>query len=249
VDDVAAFTPASVQAWARAELKRGVSARTVASRLGHLSSLGDYLARQQIIPANPAREVERPKFKKRPSNFLHPAEVKALLAVPTPENERTALAIFLDSMLRVSELCQANVHDLAGDMLRVTVKGGQTRDVPLSPDVADQVRGYLASRGELSPLSPLVANSRGQRWSRQGLSARVGKIARQAGVTRFRVGAHSLRHTAASLALASGVDVLSVSKLLGHADLKTTTSYLHLLPNALVSARAQQRAGLKRYLA
>jgi integrase len=63
------------------------------------------------------------------------------------------------------------------------------------------------------------------------------------------VSAHKLRHTAASLALASGVNPLAVSKLLNHSNLKTTEQYLHLMPDALTEARAKQRAGLKQYLA
>jgi site-specific recombinase XerD len=51
------------------------------------------------------------------------------------------------------------------------------------------------------------------------------------------------------LALASGVDLLSVSKLLGHAKIETTAQYLHSMPGALTAARAQQRAGLTRILA
>jgi integrase/recombinase XerD len=121
--------------------------------------------------------------------------------------------------------------------------------VPLSPEVAGDVLTYLSARGHLPRSAPLLVNSRGQRWTRTGLSQRVAQLAQQAVITRIRVSAHKLRHTAASLALASGVNPLAVSKLLNHSNLKTTEQYLHLLPNALVDARAQQRAGLTRILA
>jgi site-specific recombinase XerD len=51
------------------------------------------------------------------------------------------------------------------------------------------------------------------------------------------------------MALASGVNQLAVSKLLNHSNLKTTEQYVHLMPDALIEARARQRAGLKQYLA
>jgi integrase/recombinase XerD len=47
----------------------------------------------------------------------------------------------------------------------------------------------------------------------------------RAGIERFRP--YDLRHTAATGALAAGADVRAVQALLGHADLKTTTTYLH----------------------
>jgi site-specific recombinase XerD len=252
-DRLDTFTGDRLEAWTTAELERGVSARTVASRLAHLVSLGDYLVRNKLLTVNPARGIERPRYKRRPTKFLFPEELKALMSAERPDHERVALALFIDTMLRVSELANARVGDLEhteGDtFLRVVVKGGEEKRVPLSPEVAEQVEVYLTARGGLPRSAPLLVNSRGQKWTRSGLSQRVAQIAADAGITRFRVSAHKLRHTAASLALASGVNPLAVSKLLNHSNLKTTEQYLHLLPNALVDARAHQRAGLKRFLA
>lgn len=192
------------------ELERGVGARTVHSRLAHLAALGDYLVKHRLLPENPLDHVERPRFKKRPSKFLFPEEVKTLLAAERPEHERVALALFLDTILRVSELAGATVGDLeqtADQMfLRVVVKGGDERRVPIPHEMAAQLDAYLTGRGDLTRSAPLLVNSRGQRWTRSGLSQRVAQIAREAGITRLRVSAHKLRHTAASLALASGVN-------------------------------------------
>ena len=155
-------------------------------------------------------------------------------------------------MLRVSEVANANVGDLeqVGDraQLRVRVKGGKEKRVPISPEVAGQLRGYLDYRGTLPPSAPLIVNSRGQRWTRTGLSQLMARIAVDAGVHRIKVSAHKLRHTAATVALASGVNPLAVSRLLNHSSLSITQQYLHLAPGALDQARDQQRAGLLRYL-
>lgn len=47
---------------------------------------------------------------------------------------------------------------------------------------------------------------------------------------------HSLRHTFASHLVMSGVDLPTVQKLLGHADIQTTMIYAHLMPDHLASA-------------
>jgi integrase len=44
-----------------------------------------------------------------------------------------------------------------------------------------------------------------------------------------RVRFHDLRHTAATLMLSKGIDVKTVSEILGHEDLATTMIYVHLL--------------------
>ncbi len=49
---------------------------------------------------------------------------------------------------------------------------------------------------------------------------------RDSGVARFRI--YDLRHTAATRAAEAGTNPLSLAKLLGHSDLKTTQRYVHL---------------------
>ena len=47
---------------------------------------------------------------------------------------------------------------------------------------------------------------------------------------------HDLRHTFASLAIKQGVDLYTVSKLLGHKNIRTTTRYAHLEMKQLLKA-------------
>lgn len=47
---------------------------------------------------------------------------------------------------------------------------------------------------------------------------------------------HSCRHTFASHLIMNGADLYSVSKLLGHAGIKTTEIYAHLAPDYLKAA-------------
>jgi integrase len=48
---------------------------------------------------------------------------------------------------------------------------------------------------------------------------------RRAGVAELRF--HDLRHTAATRMIENGASIVAVSKILGHADLKTTMRYAH----------------------
>jgi site-specific recombinase XerD len=57
---------------------------------------------------------------------------------------------------------------------------------------------------------------------------------RKAGITDFRF--HDLRHTFASHRVMAGVDITTVSKLLGHKSLTMTSRYSHLAPDHLQNA-------------
>ena len=47
---------------------------------------------------------------------------------------------------------------------------------------------------------------------------------------------HTLRHTFASWLVQNGVDLYTVSKLLGHSSIKATEIYAHLSPNTFLTA-------------
>lgn len=253
------FTSDAVREWGLVEGERGVGGRTLASRFGHLSSLAGYLVRlrdgrgRPLLVENPVQGLEKPRFDRPESKFLHPDELRAFLAVPARPFENVARDLLLDTMLRVSEAVNANVGDVEGPdgdsryLLAVRVKGGKEKRVPLSPPMASELQGYLLARGAVERSLPLLVNSRGQRWTRTGLSQLMVRLGKRAGIARFPVSAHKLRHTGATIALDEGANLKAVSALLNHSKIETTAQYLHLMPGALHDARAKQRAGLERH--
>ena len=50
---------------------------------------------------------------------------------------------------------------------------------------------------------------------------------------------HDLRHSCASILYANGVDILTIQKILGHAQLSTTLFYTHILDDRQDSALFQ----------
>jgi integrase/recombinase XerD len=155
---------------------------------------------------------------------------KALLAIMALEGPRTV------------ELHRANISDVVrqGGNLGIRVEGKRNiRIVPLTPDIANLLMNYLESREEngetLKPSSPLfiaVGNrSGGKRISRRGIRLIVDNYLKQTALKQTpgrTISAHSLRHTAGTLALRSGAELRQVQDLLGHADPRTTCIYAHV---------------------
>jgi integrase len=259
-DDLRSFTPEHVLGWSLHERKRerGISARTLSLRLSHLSGLAEYLMAQSfrgkpLLPTNPVKAIPRPKFKKKPSGFLLPDELSAFLAVKVKGPAALVRDVLLDTMLRVSEVANADVGHLIKMGPRVyletVVKGGNTKRVPISPDVAAALDSYLKSRGSPGPAEPLLLNGHRRRWDRKPLSNMMARIGKRAGITRIRVSAHKLRHTANVVARRGNVDPYMRSVLLNHANTRTVEVYDHLIPDEMYEARLKQRAGLHSYLA
>lgn len=152
------------------------------------------------------------------------------------------LALMATGGLRTIEVNRANIEDLRplGDdmVLYVQGKGHTQKDdfVKVPAPVDKAIREYLRARGESSPEAPLFAslshNSRGQRMTTRSISGTVKARLQAAGYDSDRLTAHSLRHTAVTLALLAGEDLAQVKEFARHADISTTMIYNHSIEKA-----------------
>lgn len=141
--------------------------------------------------------------------------------------------------LRTIEVSRANVGDIqtAGNarILKVWGKGRQgADDLVVLPAVAEAaIADYLAARRggsqDGSPLFRGAGNRNRGRISTRSISWIVKSAMRRAGIDDPRYTAHSLRHTAATLALSAGVRLEEVQAALRHRSITTTTIYAHHL--------------------
>jgi len=139
------------------------------------------------------------------------------------------------SGLRLSELCQLRGCDIdsAPDRMCIRVvqgKGGQDRYALLTPELLELLRLYWRTCRSWATGADWLFPSRSNpaRCMDRASGQRYYYLARDAaGITKVG-GIHTLRHCFATHLLEAGVDLNSISKLLGHAHLSTTSRYLRM---------------------
>ena len=231
--------------------QKGYKPATVSLKLAVVRRFYQAAVEKGLIAINPAAGVKAPREKFDPAEkitYLEQEEVELLLETVPDDGtlksarDRAMLAIMALEGTRTVELHRADIANIVrqGNNLGVRVEGKRSiRVVPLTPDIATLLVKYLHLReisGEvLKPTKPLFIgtgnNSRGNRITRRGIRTIVDAYLKQAGLKHTpgrTISAHSLRHTAGTLALRSGADLRQVQDLLGHSDPRTTSIYTHV---------------------
>ena len=160
----------------------------------------------------------------------------------TGENEKSLrdkaiVGLMLATGLRCVEVTRLDVADIEkrGKKLFLKVHGkarqGKQDRVILPAQCAALISAYLKVRGSVEGNSPVfVSTSRrckGNRLQSQTISRLCKKVLVNAGFDSPRLTAHSLRHSFATNAIQSGVDIRQVSKALRHKSQVVTEIYLH----------------------
>jgi site-specific recombinase XerD len=169
-------------------------------------------------------------FGKRPKTLpivLSRNEVDKLIQCTSNLKHRTFLMTLYSAGLRFSEAASLRIADIDSDRMMIRVacgKGMKERLVPLSPRLLKELRVYWKAYKPTDLLFP--GKTPGKSYADTSIQKAMKKAALQAGIKK-RVYPHVLRHSYATGLLEAGVDLLTISKLLGHASFVTTMIYLH----------------------
>lgn len=160
--------------------------------------------------------------------ILAPAEVALLLDSCLLVRHRALLMTTYAAGLRVSETCALKLTDVDSQRMMLRIedgKGGRDRYSLLSPALLETLRIYWQVE---RPQYWLFTQSDGVHPIDASHAQKVFyRAKRRAGILK-EGGIHSLRHAFATHLLESGVDLHTISRLLGHEKLTTTARYLHL---------------------
>lgn len=205
----------------------------------------DWTESEGLYP-NVAGKIKGAKLNREPKkDYLTSVQAKAVLTGmerETLQGKRNyaIVTLMLTGGLRDIEVSRANVEDLRtvgnNTVLFIQGKGRDEKAeyviVPAQAELA--IRDYLKARGNTDPAAPLFTsesnNSKGQRMTTRSISGVCKAAMVSAGYDSERLTAHSLRHTAVTLALiANGGNLQEAQQFARHANIATTQIYAHNL--------------------
>ena len=236
----------------------GLSANTIRHCYGLCRRALEKAVAEKLISQNPAKECKLPSARRMEMRLLNREELQKLLIQARAEGYYEVFLLELTTGLRVGELMalqwddlnlntgelriERQVYQIKGELLIQPPKNkASIRTVILPPAVVAALRMYkqaVSSRWifpspkkEDAPIAPSV------------VSHRLAKILKHAGCKKVRF--HDLRHVFATNALEHGMDVKTLSTIIGHVSSATTLNvYAHVTDDMQKQAAAKIDRGI-----
>lgn len=207
-----------------------VSVYVRAKDLRYLKSSFNYAVDNEVLLDNPCKKIKQVKTPQKQPVFLDKDSYKKLLDSITNEDFKDLVEFAVNTGLRQMELIclewkQINFSDklVILDNWNHQTKSKKVRVIPLN----DKAQEILRKR--ISNNHTLVFTYNNKQYKPDFITKKFKKIVLKTGLNPH-LKWHSTRHTFASFLVQKGISIYIVSKLLGHADTKTTSIYAHLRP-------------------
>lgn len=231
----------------REGLKADHKATTIQTYLTAVKLFFSWLEEERLYP-NIAHKIKAPKIEKGfKKDYLTSKQSRRVLdgidrSTLKGLRDYALVALLLTTGVRTIEVERADIGDLRtvadSTALFIQGKGKDEKSdyVKVAPPVEDAIIAYLKERGEVSEDEPLFAstsnNNRGRRMTTRSIRTIAKEAMVNAGYNSERYTAHSMRHTAGTLALLNGSSIAQVQQLLRHSNLNTTMIYQHGIERA-----------------
>lgn len=244
-----------VEAWVKAEQKRKLAPSTIRTRLNYVQMAFRAAVRAKVIVENPAANVKAPRIRKPEATMqiLTAEQVHAVLEAAGDFRAFVEVCVFAG--LRLGEAAGLQLGDVnflgrtisvrrqvQGSSIAtaklVDPKYGSERTIYVPGELAASLSAHVAAFGITNPAAQLFRTPLGRLWQRNNAGEEWRRIRAAVGLP-SEVTIHTLRHTFASNLIASGCDVVTVQRALGHAQPSITlNTYSHLWPSAEDKTRA-----------
>lgn len=218
----------------------GLAPTSIHRNISALKGFFRFLIDENDIEVNPTDLLEAPKITRKIPHVLSQEEIEKILNQPDSsdslgQRDRAMLEFAYATGARVSEILRIEIRNINFDLGFVQIfhgKGNKERLVPLGSYAKKYLIKYLNEswpkiKKQKYSGEVLFLSRNGRPLTRMAYWNILKRYVTQAEIEKH-VSPHTLRHSFATHLLDGGADLRAVQEMLGHADISTTSIYLHL---------------------
>jgi len=218
--------------------KLHLNINSISRNLVSLKMLYRFLQAEELVKEDISSLIEFPRVNKKLPHVLNLKDINLLLNEDNFKGklglrDKAILELLYATGLRVSEIVNLEIANIniENKMLRCLGKGSKERLIPFGKHAGRALEIYIKRiRSQLFrgfAQNILFLNSRGKKFTRQGIFYLMGEYAKKSGIDK-KITPHTLRHTLATHLIENGADLRSVQEILGHSNIATTQIYTHV---------------------
>jgi len=211
-----------------------------------------WCVKRGLVDTNPMENMKVKWHELTPRQALAPEEAQLLLSAAKNDTgafsrrNHAIISLMLHTGLRIGSVVSLRIQDFEKAKKRVILKylskGHRNRDsfVVVPYKVMKLIDRYLRfHHRDFGDIGPIWFDARGKAMTDAALRQMIVRYLKAIGLKREGICVHSLRHTAASMAIAAGADVRAVKDMLGHSKIETTERYIHSIRRVEDAAEAR----------
>lgn len=213
----------------------------------------NWLVNEGHIEKNPLDKVPRPRIEQNVIQPFTSEQIKSLLywcnlETYTGVRNKAIILTFLDTGLRLTELCSIKPMDINEDTMTIKVmgKGSKERLVAFGKTTLKSLYNYLLVRRQHCTKHKkkipdcLWMTEECKPLRTRGVQSMIKRLGKLAGLKNVRCSPHTFRHTFGTSAMLSGASQREVQSLLGHATENMTKRYTETINSHHAAQRHKQ---------
>lgn len=222
------------------QIEDKISATSINNEQRVLSSLFNWMQKEEIRLSNPMNKIDTLKEKKKKKEAFSEYELELMRSKLNDKKDIALFEVLVSTWARISEIMNIQIDEIKNDQILVHGKGDKDRNVYLTPKAQIAVAEYLNERNDtnryLFPAKQSIGTQKNWWKYKENVDPEkhmdissaemfIRKLGKNNDIKAYP---HKFRRTGATLALKRGMPLITVSKTLGHESIETTQIYLDI---------------------
>lgn len=220
--------PSDIEAFRNSLKGNNYTDKSISRKLNAVKTFFRFLVTNKVLEGDPAAPVAHPKYENPPPRILTRMEYRALRDAARGDQRLAAIIeLMLQTGIRIGEVANLRLEDVKDDRITVLAYESQLqREMPLNQTAKDALEKYLKVRPQ-TKVDNIFITKTGRPLLVRNIRSAIDRYFRDAGIEDAKV--NDLRNTFIAHQLKTGVDVVTVSRVVGHKRLSTTERYLQFV--------------------